>query len=163
MTELANNHFPIMISLKNETETLSLGEDLSKLIQNGMYVALEGDLGVGKTTLTRGILRGLGFKGIVKSPSYSIVETYKVHGLHFHHFDFFRFNSAYEFAEAGLEEKFNPMDVCVVEWPEKAKDYLPKADLKIKMNHRDLARSASITSETLSGLTCLKRLKKERI
>ncbi|HSQ04081.1 MAG TPA: tRNA (adenosine(37)-N6)-threonylcarbamoyltransferase complex ATPase subunit type 1 TsaE, partial [Burkholderiales bacterium] len=93
-----------------------------------MVVYLTGELGAGKTTLVRGILRDLGFPGRVKSPTFSLVEVYEVSSLYLYHFDFYRFTKGSEWRESGLGEHFNPESVCLVEWPEKATG-LPGPDL----------------------------------
>lgn len=96
-----------------------------------MVVWLDGDLGAGKTTLVRALLRALGHAGPVKSPTYTLVEVYVVSSIYFYHFDFYRFNEAEEFADAGLGEYFREDAVCLVEWPEKAAGYVPPADLEL--------------------------------
>ena len=82
------------VFLADEAATLALGNRLAATIEPGMYVALSGNLGSGKTTLTRGLLRGLGYQGKVKSPTYTLVEPYNLSKLDLYHFDFYRFNDA---------------------------------------------------------------------
>jgi tRNA threonylcarbamoyladenosine biosynthesis protein TsaE len=96
-------------------------------------VYLEGDLGAGKTTLVRALLRALGHKGPVKSPTYALVEVYVVSSLYWYHFDFYRFNHPEEFVDAGLGEYFRNDSVCLVEWPDKAAGFVPAADLVIAL------------------------------
>jgi tRNA threonylcarbamoyl adenosine modification protein YjeE len=83
-----------------------------------MIVTLSGDLGTGKTTLTRGLLRALGWTASVKSPTYTLVEHYPFSSLYFYHFDFYRFIDPEEWETAGLSECFREDAVCVIEWPE---------------------------------------------
>jgi tRNA threonylcarbamoyladenosine biosynthesis protein TsaE len=146
---------PIEVALADEAATLALGRRLAALLQPGMYMALHGDLGAGKTTLTRGVLRGLGYDGRVKSPTYALVEVYKLSRLDLYHFDFYRFEDPRELLDAGLAEAFNPASVCIVEWPEKARGYLPEADLDIRLALAGNGRSASITPGTEAGKRCL--------
>ncbi len=122
-----------------------------------MVVFLCGDLGAGKTTLARGLLRGLGHTGRVKSPTFSLVEVYKLSSLYFYHFDFYRFGHTSEWRTSGLREHFNPDTVCLVEWPERAEG-LPVPDLAIRLEPADEGRSAALTAHTEVGSQCLKRL-----
>lgn len=122
-----------------------------------MVVWLEGDLGAGKTTLVRGLLRAVGETGPVKSPTYTLVEVHVVSGLHFYHFDFYRFNQAEEYLDAGLDEYFSGSGICLVEWPDKAAPYLPAADMRIELRVAPGAegRTACITATSARGRTCL--------
>lgn len=144
--------------LQDEAATLALGGRLANVIEPGMYVALSGDLGSGKTTLTRGILRGLGYPGKVKSPTYTLVELYNLSKLDLYHFDFYRFNDPLEWQEAGFRDYFEPRNVCLVEWPERAHDLLPQPDLKISLSVEGNGRRIRIAAQTEHGKRCLDRL-----
>lgn len=124
-----------------------------------MVIWLEGDLGAGKTTLVRGLLRAAGESGLVKSPSYTLLEVHVVSGLHFYHFDFYRFNQAEEYLDAGLDEYFSGSGICLVEWPDKAAPYLPAADMRIELRVEPgvagEGRMAHITAASARGRTCL--------
>jgi tRNA threonylcarbamoyladenosine biosynthesis protein TsaE len=98
----------------------ALGAALAPRAAPGLQIWLQGNLGMGKTTLTRGLLRGLGHEGKVKSPTYTLIEPYVVSRLDLYHFDFYRFNSPDEYLDAGLDEYFAGEGVCIVEWPDKA-------------------------------------------
>ena len=119
------------LPLPDEAATQALGRALGPLLAPGMVVWLDGDLGAGKTTLARAVLRSLGYEGPVKSPTYTLVEFYVVSRLYLYHFDFYRFNDPSEFEDAGLGEYFRDDTVCLVEWPDKAAAYVPAADLRI--------------------------------
>src|SRR5512137_665822 len=121
------------IILSDETATLALGAALASCAQPGLVIWLDGDLGAGKTTLVRGLLRALGDTGPVKSPTYALVEIHVVSGLNLYHFDFYRFSQPEEYLDAGLDEYFAGDGVCLVEWPEQAVPYLPAADLRIRL------------------------------
>ena len=144
--------------LPAESDTLAFGAALAPHLQGGMVVYLSGELGAGKTTLARGILRGLGHTGRVKSPSYALVEPYSFSRLYLYHFDFYRFVKPKEFEEAGFREQFNPDSVCIVEWPEKAAGFVPAADIKIRIKAPRSGRELEIDADTEVGRRCLKRL-----
>src|SRR6218665_397076 len=101
-------HHTLSTFLPDEAATLAMGQTLARGLQGGMTIFLLGDLGAGKTTLTRGILRGLGFAGRVKSPTYTLVEPYVVSSLDLHHFDLYRFADPLEWEDAGFRDLFNP-------------------------------------------------------
>ncbi|MDP1559098.1 MAG: tRNA (adenosine(37)-N6)-threonylcarbamoyltransferase complex ATPase subunit type 1 TsaE [Nitrosomonas sp.] len=142
--------------LADETAMLSFGAAFAGLLHAGLIIFLKGDLGAGKTTLTRGILRGMGYQKIVKSPTYNLVEFYEVSRLYFYHFDFYRFNDPSEWEEAGFREYFNADSICVVEWPEKAGKLLPIADLQVSIHIVESGRNIEIHAGTEAGKRCLK-------
>ena len=141
--------------LPDEAATSALGARLARVIEPGLSLYLHGDLGSGKTTLARGLLRGLGYQGRVKSPTYALVELYTISRLNLYHFDFYRFHEPKEWRDAGLDEYFNDASVCVVEWPEKAAGLLPVADLDITLGFALGGRDLSVRAGTESGKACL--------
>jgi tRNA threonylcarbamoyladenosine biosynthesis protein TsaE len=149
---------PIHARLTDEAATLALGAALSPLVTPGLVIYLDGDLGAGKTTLVRGLLRALGDLGPVKSPTYTLVELHAISGLNLYHFDFYGFNQAEEYLDAGLDEYFDGRGVCVVEWPERALPYLPAADLRIRLAVCGDGRDARIEALSETGRTCLTNL-----
>jgi tRNA threonylcarbamoyladenosine biosynthesis protein TsaE len=144
--------------LPTESDTLALGAALAEGLEPGLAVYLSGELGAGKTTLARGILRGLGHTGKVKSPSFALVEPYTLSRLYLYHFDFYRFSDPRELGDAGFREYFNPDSVCLVEWPENAAGMLPPADLRISLKVTGTGRQLEIDADTEAGRRCLKRL-----
>jgi len=144
--------------LPAESDTLALGAELAPHLQPGMVVYLSGELGAGKTTLARGILRGLGYDGRVKSPSFALLEPYNLSRLYLYHFDFYRFTSPRELGEAGFREYFNPESVCLVEWPENAAGMLPAADIRTSLKVVGSGRQLEIDADTEAGRRCLERL-----
>lgn len=147
------------VDLPDEAATLALGAGIAPFLQPGVCIHLSGDLGAGKTTLSRGLLRGLGFAGRVKSPTYTLVELYVVSKLHLYHFDFYRFNDPEEWNDAGFRDLFNGTNICLVEWPEKAGDRLPLPDLKIQLEPSpSMGRNALIQAHTPRGQTLLQAL-----
>ena len=144
-------------SLPAEADTLALGQALGTGLTPGMVVYLVGELGAGKTTAARGVLRGLGYQGRVKSPTFTLVEVYEDSRLYLYHFDFYRFVDPQEFNKSGFREYFNPQAVCLVEWPEKAAG-LPAADLRIVLHVAGTGRNVSIFADSEAGASCLKRI-----
>jgi tRNA threonylcarbamoyladenosine biosynthesis protein TsaE len=125
-----------------------------------MIVTLSGDLGTGKTTLVRGLLRALGWTGPVKSPTYTLVEHYPVSSLYLYHFDFYRFADPEEWETAGFAECFRDDAVCVIEWPERVGALLPAPDLAIALSHPLPAggsdgRDVALEARTPPGERCL--------
>ena len=143
------------IILSDETATLALGAALAPCAGAGLVVWLDGDLGAGKTTLVRGLLRALGDNGPVKSPTYALVEIHVVSGLNLYHFDFYRLSQPEEYLDAGLDEYFAGEGVCLVEWPERAEPYLPVADLHIRLTVEGDGRLASVDAGSERGERCL--------
>lgn len=144
--------------LPDEPATLALGGALARAVTAGTVIYLWGDLGAGKTTLGRGLLAGLGYHGRVKSPTYTLVESYPLATLTVHHFDLYRFVDPEEWEDAGLRDYFGPDTLCLVEWPEKAEGLLPHADLIVELAVTGSGRSYRITAQTDIGQSCLTRL-----
>jgi tRNA threonylcarbamoyladenosine biosynthesis protein TsaE len=141
--------------LSDEAATLALGASLSRCLEPGLVFYLRGELGAGKTTLVRGVLRGLGYAGRVKSPTYALVELYEVSRLDLHHFDFYRFHDPREWIDAGFRETFNGRSVSLIEWPEKAGGLLAPADVEIALESSGSGRNASLQSSSPQGDRCL--------
>lgn len=157
-------------ALADEAGTLALGAALAAILRPGLVIYLRGELGAGKTTLTRGLLRALGHTGPVRSPTYALVELYVISGYILYHFDFYRFNQPEEWLEAGLDEHFNQSTVCLVEWPEKAGDLLPPADIDAVIEVVDEdgpadgvedrpARRITLNAHSERGTSCLSDLR----
>lgn len=137
------------MTLPDEAATLALGARLAKVLKPGWVVYLRGDLGAGKTTLVRGILRALGYVGRVKSPTYTLVESYELSRFILQHYDLYRMIDPREWLDAGFRDDCNAGTLCLVEWPEKARGLLPRPDLEIRLEMAGAGRKASI--EALSA------------
>jgi tRNA threonylcarbamoyladenosine biosynthesis protein TsaE len=156
-------------ALADERATARLGEALARAIRtmvpaiarHGLVVALAGDLGAGKTSVVRAMLRALGVTGAVRSPTFTLVEPYVVSSLNFYHFDFYRLADPEEFSFAGFRDMFGPASVCLIEWPDKAAGHLPQADLRIALRVADEGRQASLTAATELGTACLESITAE--
>lgn len=140
-------------------DTARLGEALAAGTAPGRVLFISGDLGAGKTTLVRGLLRGLGYAGRAKSPTYALVEPYGFSSLDLYHFDFYRFKDRSEWLNSGFREHFNPGSVCVVEWPEKAGDLLSPPDLHIWLDFDGEARRARLEARSPAGEAWLSSLR----
>ena len=147
-----------IIDLPDEAATLAFGQRLASILEPGLLVTLSGTLGAGKTTLARGILRGLGYPGKVKSPTYTLVELYKLSRLDLYHFDLYRFGSPEEWTEAGFEDTLDDGSICLIEWPERAAGRLPVPDLEITLEAQGAGRRLRLTAGTERGKLCLDRL-----
>ena len=144
--------------LKDESQTLRLAEKMSVFLRPNMNLYLKGELGAGKTTFVRGLLRGLGYQDKVKSPTYTLVEPYNLERFTIYHFDLYRFKDETEWDAAGFREYFNNKSVCLVEWPEKAGHILPQPDISIELSHESFGRHIHLVSFTSIGTECLKAI-----
>lgn len=129
--------FPARQFLADEAATVACGEQLGRLLQTrfegNALVFLRGDLGAGKTTLVRGVLRSLGHSGAVKSPTYTLLEPYACNGQDAYHFDLYRVNDPHELAFVGFDEVLDGPGLKLVEWADKALDWLPLADVEVTL------------------------------
>ena len=144
-----------MITMNNTTEfiadeasMLALGAKLATRFSKKNLILLEGDLGTGKTTLVRGILREMGYQGTVKSPTYTLVEPYSLQNLQLYHFDLYRLGDPEELEYMGIRDYFDENTLCLIEWPEKAANFLPPADLRLQIEYADkgIGREISYSS-----------------
>jgi len=130
---------------------MRLGAALAVGVEPGRTLFLSGGLGAGKTTLVRGLLRALGVAGRVKSPTYPLVELYRLSRLNFYHFDFYRFKNEAEWQDSGFREYFNAQSACVVEWPERAGASLPAPTLAIRLEIAGTGRRARLSAPSPAG------------
>ena len=140
---------PFHKTLRSIEATQEFAIQCAQLCPPGSLVYLSGDLGVGKTTFARYFIRSYGYEGIVRSPSYALVESYPVtHPIlkDIHHFDFYRFQSADELETLGLADYHDPHSICLIEWPEKAHPFLPEPTLHLVFTD-EKKRSVAITAE----------------
>lgn len=160
--------------LKNEAATLRFGSALARatfkdpeqtaIIPSagvpcmGGIIHLHGDLGAGKTTLTRGILRGFGYQGAVKSPTYTLVEPYEFDFCNIYHFDLYRLGAPEEVEYLGTEEYFSGENLCIIEWAERGGRELPAPDLRLDLSGDGKARQLKCCSCSEKGEIIRKRL-----
>ncbi len=121
--------------IKNEAEMERLGILLGERLEAGAVIAMEGDLGAGKTTLTRAIAKGLEIEDEITSPTFTIIHEYEEGRLPLYHFDVYRLEDEYEFHELGYEEYFYGEGVSVVEWADKIREFLPENTIFVKIEY----------------------------
>ena len=159
---------------RQETETADLAKRLGSVVahfladatspEQHINIALEGNLGAGKTAFARYLIQGLGYTGKVKSPTYSLCESYPIvcgkQTMHAFHFDLYRMRTPLEWQEAGLAEHFDELGICLIEWPEKAEGTLPQLDLQIAITTGQLETERQFELKALSdlGLSLLTQL-----
>ncbi|WP_100550852.1 tRNA (adenosine(37)-N6)-threonylcarbamoyltransferase complex ATPase subunit type 1 TsaE [Caedibacter taeniospiralis] len=130
--------------IADEHAMLELGKKISKSLKKGGVIYLYGDLGAGKTTLTKGILQGFGFTGSVKSPTYTLIETYPINGTILQHFDLYRLSDPEELEWIGIRDYFNGDSISLIEWPQKGGDFLPPPTREIHIAYTGTGRSVTI-------------------
>jgi tRNA threonylcarbamoyladenosine biosynthesis protein TsaE len=149
----------LTLHLPDPDATAHAGASLAPCLRGGCVVTLHGELGSGKTTLVRGLLRARGVSGPVKSPTYALVEHYPLSSLYFYHFDFYRFVTPNEWDSAGMSDYFRDDAVCIVEWPERVGDLLPVPDLALSLSYAtDGGRDLVAEAFTVAGEQCLSAL-----
>jgi tRNA threonylcarbamoyladenosine biosynthesis protein TsaE len=147
-----------ILNLQDAAATEAAGRAIAPLLKPGMVVTLSGDLGAGKTTFVRGVLRGLDISGPVKSPTYTLVEPYAVSSLYLYHFDFYRLRDPQEWEAAGFREYFGKQSICLIEWPERVRALLPAIDLQILLEISDPGRRCIVTASSEQAEPCIDAL-----
>ena len=132
---------------------LELGDCWADQLEDGAILFLSGDLGAGKTTLIRGILRGMGHDGIVTSPTYTLVEQYRLVNRHVYHFDLYRLEKPEELIMTGLRDMLGTSSILFFEWPERGNGQLPIPHYRIEVGYRGKARR--VTVEAAEGVKAL--------
>ena len=142
----------------SEAELVAFGARLAKAMLPGTAVYLNGELGAGKTTLTRGIARGLGHQGAVKSPTYTLVEPYLELATPLYHFDLYRLGDPEELEFMGMRDYFGGEALLVVEWPERGAGFLPGPDLEITLQTEREGRLLTLRAGSATGEKCMAAL-----
>ncbi|WJW74825.1 tRNA (adenosine(37)-N6)-threonylcarbamoyltransferase complex ATPase subunit type 1 TsaE [Thiohalobacter sp. IOR34] len=144
--------------IRGEAAMEAFGARLAAVLPPGSRVYLAGELGAGKTTLVRGLLRGLGYRGRVKSPTYALVEPYEIDGRPVYHLDLYRLSDPEELEWIGIRELFADDALCLIEWPERGAGVLPPADLHIEIRHAGEARRLRLAAGSARGVELLRAL-----
>ncbi|MBP5945955.1 MULTISPECIES: tRNA (adenosine(37)-N6)-threonylcarbamoyltransferase complex ATPase subunit type 1 TsaE [Pseudomonas] len=141
----------VTLYLADEQAMSDFGARIARVTQGHGLIFLEGNLGMGKTTLSRGIIRGLGHVGSVKSPTFTLVEPYEIGDIRAFHFDLYRLVDPEELEFLGIRDYFEDDALCLIEWPDKGAGFLPKPDLTITISPQDSGRSLKILSQSSRG------------
>jgi tRNA threonylcarbamoyladenosine biosynthesis protein TsaE len=137
--------------LEDECATRSFASRLAGYLENIQLITLSGDLGAGKTTLVRELLRSLGHEGRVKSPTFTLVEPYKINNRPVYHFDLYRLADPDELEYLGFADYMEECALCLIEWPERAVGMLPEADLMVSLYHLASGRQLNVRAGTPAG------------
>ncbi|MCO8162712.1 tRNA (adenosine(37)-N6)-threonylcarbamoyltransferase complex ATPase subunit type 1 TsaE [Pseudomonas sp. 21LCFQ02] len=141
----------VTLQVDGEDAMVALGAQLAQLTAAKGVIFLEGDLGAGKTTLSRGLIRGLGHEGAVKSPTFTLVEPYEIGALRAFHFDLYRLTDPEELEYMGIRDYFADDALCLIEWPARGKGFLPKPDLTITITHQGAGRTVTLNPQGPRG------------
>lgn len=141
----------LTLNVMGEEAMTQLGSRLAKVTAGVGVIFLEGDLGAGKTTLSRGIIRGLGHEGAVKSPTFTLVEPYETGDVRAFHFDLYRLVDPEELEYMGVRDYFDGNVLCLIEWPQRGAGFLPKPDLTITIRPHEQGRSVTLSPQGSRG------------
>jgi tRNA threonylcarbamoyladenosine biosynthesis protein TsaE len=142
----------------DEAAMVACGAQLAAAVCPGDVIYLEGQLGMGKTTLCRGFIQSLGHVGAVKSPTYTLVEPYELGELKVYHFDLYRLGDPEELEFMGIRDYLDGRSICLVEWPERGEGVLPPADLVINIEPKGRGRTLFVRANTAAGRAAIAKL-----
>lgn len=146
-----------------EEAMVELGQALGRALSAPMVIYLSGELGMGKTTLARGILRAFGHTGAVKSPTYTLVEPYALPGVTVYHFDLYRLGDPEELEFMGIRDYFGEDSIALIEWPDRGEGFLPQPDLGIRIESHGTGRILYFEAHGKAGVECIRQLPIESI
>ena len=151
----------MQVQLDNEEAQVAFGEALGQVLQGRGLIYLEGELGAGKTTLTRGILRAYGHQGAVKSPTYTLIEPYELGSQRVYHLDLYRLSDPEELEFIGGRDVLADDALCIIEWPSRGEGWLPTPDLRLVLTVAAQGRLASLTACSDLGSRILALLERQ--
>ncbi|MBE5314590.1 MAG: tRNA (adenosine(37)-N6)-threonylcarbamoyltransferase complex ATPase subunit type 1 TsaE [Xanthomonadales bacterium] len=152
----------LSLELEDEVASLRLGQRLAATLPARAVVHLQGDLGAGKTTLARALLRALGVEGAIKSPTYTLIERYPVEGGEVAHLDLYRIADPEELSFLGLDELADSARLWLVEWAERGAAFLPSPDLRIRLAVAGAGRRADLEALSEEGARWLVELSAQK-
>lgn len=152
----------MILTARNASTLASIGKNLGRVLRPPITLFLKGELGSGKTTFVRGVLRGCNYRAQVKSPSYSVLEFYPLTNCTVYHFDFYRVHEPGAIALLGIEDYWQESAIFCVEWPDHAKDFLPPADLILQFRSDNGGRTIQFNAPTTPGKLILENFKLRR-
>jgi tRNA threonylcarbamoyladenosine biosynthesis protein TsaE len=158
------NGVQLSVNLEGERKMQDFGAQLATAIGKidaPLLMLLNGDLGAGKTTISRGLLQGLGHQGAVKSPTYTLVEPYELDIGVVYHFDLYRLIDSEELEHIGFSDYLSEAKLCIIEWPENGGSYIPQPDISIDISVYQSGRRLTLNSATESGNRCINLLQQK--
>ncbi|MBR9866887.1 MAG: tRNA (adenosine(37)-N6)-threonylcarbamoyltransferase complex ATPase subunit type 1 TsaE [Oceanospirillales bacterium] len=147
------------VFVADEAAMVKFGQQIARAASGGEVIFLNGDLGMGKTTLSRGVLQGFGHQGSVKSPTYTLVEPYELGDITVFHFDLYRLGDPEELEYLGIRDYFTDQSICLIEWPERGEGALPLADLLLNITVEQRGRRINWQAQTEKGRQLADKLK----
>ncbi|MEH6668935.1 tRNA (adenosine(37)-N6)-threonylcarbamoyltransferase complex ATPase subunit type 1 TsaE [Halopseudomonas sp.] len=147
-----------IITAEGDRAMEAVGAAIGRAMGARGVIYLRGDLGAGKTTLSRGLIRALGHTGAVKSPTFTLVEPYELNGRAIYHFDLYRLLDPEELEFLGIRDYFTGDNLCLIEWPEKGEGVLPRPDMTITITATDTGRRLAIEGQSAHGLSACRQL-----
>lgn len=148
----------LVLDLKDEQASEVFAAQLAVCVTAPLIMSFSGEIGAGKTTIIRAMLKKMGISSAIKSPTFSLVESYVCHGVPFHHFDLYRIHHEDELEYMGFRDYFSNNSICCIEWAEHAGNALPGIDIRFKLNIKGAGREMQIIASSVAGkriLACL--------
>ena len=159
--DAAMNTAVLELEAADEDAMVACGARLAAAARPSLVIFLDGELGMGKTTLSRGFIRALGHAGAVKSPTYTLVEPYQLGAQPLYHFDLYRLGDPGELEFMGIRDYFGDGAICLVEWPQRGEGALPRADISIKIEREGCGRRLLLRADTDLGKAVLAQMQAE--
>lgn len=157
-----NSRSGFCITVEGESQQVAAGTNLGRILSGGDVIFLKGRLGAGKTTYCKGVLAAFGYKGAVKSPTYTLVEPYEFAEMTLFHFDLYRLGDVEELEFMGIRDYFSNRSICLIEWPEKGAGVLPEADILVDIQYQgENLRVIEYHSGTARGRQMIAQMEKE--
>ena len=148
----------LTFDISDELMTTNLAAQFARLLSAPLVLGFSGDLGAGKTTFIRAMLQALGIRGAIKSPTYSLVESYLIRDMQIHHFDLYRIQEDTELEYIGFRDYFTTEAVCCIEWPERMRSDVDFIDIQVTMVQTDIGRELLMQAKNINGSHILSSL-----